>query len=445
MYEDIIFIIKTLEKQEEREMSKGNIGNIGKLLLTGVVGGAIALGGNAIYQNTQSTNTSTSSTGSTQVSKVNVSVNTDTTAAIKKVSNAVVSVLNYTSSSNSSSIDSLFGGNSNSSSNQPTLSSEGSGVIYKKDGNTAYVVTNYHVIAGNSSLEVLMAGGQKTKATVVSYDEVTDLAVLKIDAKYVNDVATFANSDNITVGEPAIAVGSPLGSTFANTATEGIVSAKSRQVSMQQENSTTYTNINAIQTDASINPGNSGGALINIEGQVIGITQSKLTTTQDGSTSVEGMGFAIPSNTVVTIIAQLEKGEKIVRPALGIGGAALTDLNSSLVSQLNLPSNVTSGFVLSTPQADWPAANAGLKMYDVITKLGGVDITSMADLQGALFQHSVGDTISVTYYRDGKEHTASIKLTKSTTDLDKLNQEAQNNANNSNNNSNNSNNIFGGN
>ncbi len=427
-------------------MSKGNIGNIGKLLLTGVVGGAIALGGNAIYQNTQSTNTSTSSTGSTQVSKVNVSVNTDTTAAIKKVSNAVVSVLNYTNSSNSSSIDSLFGGNSNSSSNQPTLSSEGSGVIYKKDGNTAYVVTNYHVISGNSSLDVQMAGGQKIKATVVGYDTYTDLAVLKIDAKYVNEVATFANSDNLTVGEPAIAVGSPLGSQFANTATEGIVSAKSRQVTLQQDSGAT-TNINAIQTDAAINPGNSGGALINIEGQVIGITQSKLTSTGESGVSAEGMGFAIPSNTVTTIIAQLEKNGKVVRPALGISMVDLSNYSSETLSQqLNLPASVTGGVLIEQVQSGMPAATAGLKRLDVITKIGNTTISSSTDLQVALFKYNIGDTIQVTYYRDGKQQTANVKLNKQQSDLDSSLTSGNNNSDsNSNSNNNNSNSIFGGN
>ena len=198
--------------------------NIGKLLLTGVVGGAIALGGSAIYQSTtnQSANNSRSNTTSTKVSNVSVNVNTDVTSAIKKVSNSVVSVMNYQKQNSQSDFSSIFGGNSGSSSANDglQLSSEGSGVIYKKSGGDAYVVTNYHVIAGNSSLDVLLSGGQKVKATVVGYDEYTDLAVLKISSDHVKDVATFADSSKLTIGEPAIAVGSPLGSQFANTATE---------------------------------------------------------------------------------------------------------------------------------------------------------------------------------------------------------------------------------
>ena len=395
--------------------------NIGKLLLTGVVGGAIALGGSAIYQSTtnQSANNSRSNTTSTKVSNVSVNVNTDVTSAIKKVSNSVVSVMNYQKQNSQSDFSSIFGGNSGSSSANDglQLSSEGSGVIYKKSGGDAYVVTNYHVIAGNSSLDVLLSGGQKVKATVVGYDEYTDLAVLKISSDHVKDVATFADSSKLTIGEPAIAVGSPLGSQFANTATEGILSATSRQVTLTQENDQT-TSINAIQTDAAINPGNSGGALINIEGQVIGITQSKITTTEDGSTSVEGLGFAIPSNDVVNIINKLETDGKISRPALGIRMVDLSQLSTNDSSQLKLPSSVTGGVVVYSVQAGLPAATAGLKAGDVITKVGDTAITSSTDLQSALYSHNINDTVKVTYYRDGKSATANVKLSKSTSDLE---------------------------
>ena len=396
--------------------------NIGKLLLTGVVGGAIALGGSAIYQSTtnQSANNSRSNTTSTKVSNVSVNVNTDVTSAIKKVSNSVVSVMNYQKDNSQSSVlSSIFGGNSGSSSSTDglQLSSEGSGVIYKKSGGDAYVVTNYHVIAGNSSLDVLLSGGKKVKASVVGYDEYTDLAVLKISSEHVKDVATFADSSKLTIGEPAIAVGSPLGSQFANTATEGILSATSRQVTLTQENGQT-TNINAIQTDAAINPGNSGGALINIEGQVIGITQSKITTTEDGSTSVEGLGFAIPSNDVVNIINKLEADGKISRPALGIRMVDLSQLSTNDSSQLKLPSSVTGGVVVYSVQSGLPAASAGLKAGDVITKVGDTAVTSSTDLQSALYSHNINDTVKVTYYRDGKSNTADVKLSKSTSDLE---------------------------
>ncbi len=337
---------------------------------------------------------------------------------LKKVSNAVVSVLNYQDNSSTSDIYSQIFGNGSSAAQSSSSgpASEGSGVIYKESGDYAYIVTNNHVIEGNSSLEVLLAGGQRVKATVVGADSYTDLAVLKISSKYVKEVATFADSSKLTIGEPAIAVGSPLGSEFANTATEGIVSAINRQVSMTNDENQNVS-VNAIQTDASINPGNSGGALINIDGQVIGITQSKLTTTSDGSTSVEGMGFAIPSNDVVNIIAKLEKEGKVVRPALGITMYDLSVFSSDELAKLNLPNSVTGGVVVNSVQSGMPAAVAGLKQGDVITKIGDSTITSSTDLQSALYKHNVGDTISVTYYRNGKSHTASLVLNKSSSDL----------------------------
>lgn len=395
--------------------------NIASLLITGVAGGAIALGGSAIYQNMTNT-PSSNNTSDNSVSTVNVQVNTDTTKAIKKISNTVVSVLNYQKSSSSNDFEKIFGGGDTSSndSNTPQLAGEGSGVIYKKDGNTAYIVTNYHVIEGASSLEVLMAGGQKVTAEVVGSDAYSDLAVLKIDAKYVKETATFGNSDKLTVGEPAIAVGSPLGSEYANSATEGIVSSLNRNVTLQNSQGQTI-NVNAIQTDAAINPGNSGGALINIQGQVIGITSSKITSTPSGTSgsgvSVEGMGFAIPANDVVNIINKLEKDGKVIRPALGVQMVNLSSLSQNMLSSLNLPENVTNGVAIAEVQSGMPAAKAGLKQGDVIVKINDDEITSSVNLQSTLYKSSIGDTIKVTYYRDGKQATANIKLDKTSGDI----------------------------
>lgn len=402
--------------------------NIASLLITGVAGGAIALGGSAVYQNMTSTQTSTNTQGNS-VSTVNVQVNTDTTQAIKKVSNAVVSVLNYQNSSSNNDLDSIFGNgndsNNNSNSNSPQLAGEGSGVIYKKDGNTAYVVTNYHVIESASSLEVLTAGGQKVTAEVVGSDAYSDLAVLKIDAKYIKDTATFGNSDKLTVGEPAIAVGSPLGSEYANSATEGIVSSLNRNVVLQNSQGQTI-NVNAIQTDAAINPGNSGGALINIQGQVIGITSSKITSTPSGTSSsgvsVEGMGFAIPANDVVNIINKLERDGKVIRPALGVQMVNLSSLSQDSLASLNLPESVTTGVAIAEVQSGMPAAAAGLKQGDVIVKINDDEITSSVNLQSTLYKSSIGDTIKVTYYRDGKQATTNVKLDKTSSDINFENQ-----------------------
>ena len=280
-----------------------------KLIAAGIIGGAVSLGGNIAYDHfTGDTPIKTNQTSTTKVSDVSYKVSSSTTKAIAKVSDAVVSVINYQKASSSNSLDDLFGDSSstNKDNAKEQPAGEGSGVIYKKDSDYAYIVTNNHVVDGASSLEIMLSNGNKVKGTLVGKDAYSDLAVIKIPSKEVTKVAEFGDSSKLTVGEPAIAIGSPLGSEYANSATEGIISSLSRKVIMQNESNETV-NVNAIQTDAAINPGNSGGALINVEGQVIGINSSKISATGSSSrdVSVEGMGFAIPSNDVVEIISDL--------------------------------------------------------------------------------------------------------------------------------------------
>ena len=232
-------------------------------------------------------------------------------------------------------------------------------------------------------------------------------------------VAEFANSSTIKVGETAIAIGSPLGTDYANSVTQGIVSSLSRTVTTTNDSGQTIST-NAIQTDAAINPGNSGGPLINIEGQVIGINSSKISSTSSSSLSsgdsVEGMGFAIPSNDVVKIINQLEKNGQVTRPALGISMTDLSSLSTSAISQLNIPTSVTNGVVVASVQSGMPASGK-LEKYDVITEIDGEAVTSTSDLQSLLYDHSIGDTIKVTFYRGTTKKTVDIKLTKSSKDL----------------------------
>jgi serine protease Do len=393
-----------------------------KLIAAGIIGGAISLGGNIAYDHlTGDTPLTTNRTGTSKVSDVSYKVSSGTTKAIAKVSDAVVSVINYQKTASSGSLDDLFGdspaANKEDAKEQPA--GEGSGVIYKKDGGDAYVVTNNHVVDGASSLEVMLSNGDKVKGTLVGKDAYSDLAVIKISSKEVTKVAEFGDSSKLTVGEPAIAIGSPLGSEYANSATEGIISSLSRKVVMQNESNQTV-NVNAIQTDAAINPGNSGGALINVEGQVIGINSSKISATGSSSQdiSVEGMGFAIPSNDVVEIINKLEKDGEIKRPALGVQMVDLTGINSRYIDELKLPDAVTAGVVIAKVQKDLPADTAGLKKYDVITKIGDTKVTTSTELQSALYKYSIGDEMKVTFYREGKEKTATIKLAASS---DKLN------------------------
>ncbi|MDR0299841.1 MAG: trypsin-like peptidase domain-containing protein [Streptococcaceae bacterium] len=393
-----------------------------KYLLSGVAGGAIALSGGVAYQQLEGGLSSNSTSSTTRVTTTATQVTTDSTSAIAKVQNAVVSVLNYQpqSSSSNSVYSQFFGGSnsSNSDSSTPQLTSEGSGVIYKKSGNTAYLVTNYHVVNGATQLKVRLSSGQTVDATLVGTEPTKDLAVIKISSENVSTVASFGDSSKLTVGEPAIAIGSPNGVQFANSATEGIVSAVNRSVvyNPSEDNSSNITsNINAIQTDAAINPGNSGGPLINIKGQIIGINSSKLSTTSDGTTTLEGMGFSIPSNDVVNVINKIETGKKTA--ALGISMQDINNLDSTTLSKLNLPSTVVNGVYVAQVTSGFPAQDAGIKSGDVITKIGDNNISSGASLSSALLNSNVGDTVKITLYRDGKAQTVSVHLTKDTSQL----------------------------
>lgn len=397
------------------------------VILVGFIGG---VAGTLLILNMAgiSINNVSSSSTKTTTSKVSYSNTNDTTKAVEKVTGAVVSVINYQSNSSSNDLYmQMFGGNldnntNNGSDSDLSIASEGSGVIYKKDGNSAYVVTNNHVVDGASQIEIMLSDGTKVVGELVGTDTYSDIAVVKIASDKVTTVAEFADSDKVTVGETAIAIGSPLGTDYANSVTQGIVSSLSRTVTMTNDHGDTIST-NAIQTDAAINPGNSGGALINIEGQVIGINSSKISSTSDSGSgnSVEGMGFAIPANDVVKIINQLEANGKVIRPALGITMANLSDLSTTIISRLNIPTSVTSGIVVASVQSGMPAEGT-LKKYDVITAIDDKDVSSTTDLQSVLYGHSIGDSIKVTFYRGTDKKTETIKLTKTTQDLSSSNQ-----------------------
>ncbi|TWT14507.1 serine protease [Streptococcus sp. sy010] len=360
-------------------------------------------------------------TSQVKTSQVTYQNETSTSKAVKVVQDAVVSVINYQKNSAGSSLASLFGGIEATDERLDDESDlqvygEGSGVIYKKDGKYAYLVTNNHVINGAEKIEILLADGTKVAGKLIGSDTYSDLAVVRISSEKVKNVAEFADSSALTVGETAIAIGSPLGSEYANSVTQGIVSSLSRTVTSTDENGQTIST-NAIQTDAAINPGNSGGALVNIQGQVIGINSSKIATSRlNANLSVEGMGFAIPSNDVVEIIKQLEDNGSVNRPALGISMVNLNQLSTTAISQLKIPNEVTSGIVVAAVQTDMPS-NGKLEKYDVITEIDGQEVNDTSDLQSLLYKHKIGDDMTISFYRGTKKMTETIKLTKSTQDL----------------------------
>ena len=373
--------------------------------LSGALGSFVTL---QLYQKQGNQSTNNNSNTVTQTSYKN---ETSTTQAVNKVKDAVVSVITYSSNRQSS----LFGTDeTDTDPDSQQIASEGSGVIYKKNGKDAYLVTNTHVIKGASKVDIRLADGTKVPGEIVGSDTFSDIAVVKISSEKVTTVAEFGDSSKLNVGETAIAIGSPLGSEYANTVTQGIISSLNRNVSLKSQDGQAIST-KAIQTDTAINPGNSGGPLINIQGQVIGITSSKIAS--NGGTSVEGLGFAIPSNDAQNIIKQLESDGKVTRPALGIQMVNLSNVGASDLRKLNIPSGLTSGVVVRSVQSNMPA-NGHLQKYDVITKVDDKEIASSTDLQHALYTHAIGDTIKVTYYRNGKEETTSIKLDKNSGDLE---------------------------
>ncbi|MGX7446698.1 S1C family serine protease [Dolosigranulum pigrum] len=348
-----------------------------------------------------------SSTDETKTSTVKTNVESDITEAVKKVQHTVVTIINKQQ------VTDIFG-------QTPTHSPDGeltdenlneagtgSGAIYKVKDGKAYIFTNNHVVEGSDAIDVMLKDGSRVPADVIGADKYTDLAVLSIDAENVTDVAEFGDSDNLTLGEPAIAIGSPLGTEFPLSVTAGIVSGVNRMVPVDTDGDRQMDwQMNAIQTDAAINPGNSGGPLVNVAGQIIGINSMKISTNV-----VEGMGFAIPSNDAVDIINELEHEGEIVRPTLGI-----TMVDLGLVSDeqktnvLKIDESVQEGVVVVDVTSNTSASEAGLQSGDVITSFNGQPVTTGLELRQALYKTRVGDEVDVEFYREGQLQTQTMTM-----------------------------------
>ena len=332
--------------------------------------------------------------------------------AVEKAKDSVVSIQNYQKESQqNNSYGYGTGGENQVDLEDPSasqkLAGEGSGVIYKIDGDTAYLVTNNHVVENADSLKVKLADGTTEDGELVGRDAVSDLAVVKISSKNVKSAIKFADSDAAKVGSIAIAIGSPLGSKFSNSVTQGIISGQSRVVPMDlNKDGQADIETTLIQTSAAINPGNSGGALLNKDGDLVGINSSKFS-----NVDVEGMGFAIPSKEVQRVIAQLEKDGKVTRPFIGISQNDLANITSrSKTDILKLKSDQTDGVVVTDTVKGSPAETAGLKKYDVITKIGDKEIKNILELRRELYAYNVGDKVELTVLREGKETKVQVTL-----------------------------------
>ena len=382
-----------------------------KLVVGSLTGGTLILSGLAL-QNVVTPTASQNQTDTVQAQGTASEFEETIMKAVEKAKDSVVSIQNYQKESQQNNLYGYGTGGENQvdledPSASQKLAGEGSGVIYKIDGDTAYLVTNNHVVENADSLKVKLADGTTEDGELVGRDAVSDLAVVKISSKNVKSAIKFADSDATKVGSIAIAIGSPLGSKFSNSVTQGIISGQSRIVPMDlDKDGQADIETTLIQTSAAINPGNSGGALLNKDGDLVGINSSKFS-----NVDVEGMGFAIPSKEVQRVIAQLEKDDKVTRPFIGISQNDLANITSrSKTEILKLKSDQTDGVVVTDTVKGSPAETAGLKKYDVITKIGDKEIKNILELRRELYAYNVGDKVELTVLREGKETKVQVTL-----------------------------------
>lgn len=316
---------------------------------------------------------------------VNYNVKSSTTDVIKKVQDSVVGIITYKASS--------------------TAPGGGSGVIYKTEGNTAYIITNAHVINGASKISVMFTNKKIVDAQVVGSDVFSDVAVLKLSPNFKVLPIKTGDSELVDVGETVLAIGSPLGIEYAGTVTQGIVSATNRTISVDlNKDGKSDWSMTTIQTDAAINPGNSGGAFVNMAGELVGITSMKYS-----STEVEGMGFALPINDVLKVVKQLETKGKADRPKLGIRAYALSDYNS-LAGQYGNESGIQDGIYISEVVDGSAAKEAGLKVGDIIIKFDGLEMKDYKTFLQALYSKKTGDVIKLSIVRGSQTIEVSVKL-----------------------------------
>ena len=286
------------------------------------------------------------------------------------------------------------------------VQSTGSGFVYKTDDKYGYVLTNHHVIDSATKVTLIRSDDKEIEGEILGSDEYLDLAVVRIDKNDVIDKSVLGTSEKSKIGDTVFTVGSPLGYEYRGTVTDGILSGKDRMVTVSVGGSGSDYVMKVLQTNAAVNPGNSGGPLVNAKGEVIGIISLKLVENQ-----VENMGFAIPIEYALSHVDNLEKKEAIVRPMLGISMSNVTDTYLLYKSGIMLDQSITEGVVVVDISKDSGASRSDLKKGDVITKINNEKITNVAYLRYELYKYNAGDTITITYLRDNKEHSTKVKLT----------------------------------
>ena len=285
--------------------------------------------------------------------------------------------------------------------------STGTGFVYKKNNNKAYIMTNNHVIDGSDEVKIIRSDNEVIDASVVGGETYSDIAVINIPEKDALSVIDIGDSSDIRLGDTVFTIGSPLGETYSGTVTKGILSGKDRMVEVSFSGTTSDYYMKVLQTDAAINPGNSGGPLLNLNGEVIGINSLKLVEDE-----IEGMGFAIPIEDAIFYANTLEEGKTIDRPYVGISMLDVADSYYLWQAGINVPEGLNSGVAIIEVESGSPADKSGLQKGDIIIKLGDEGIVSLAEFRYELYKHSPGDQIEITYNRGGKEQKVKITLGK---------------------------------
>lgn len=329
--------------------------------------------------------TSTNTTGVIKCSN-NVTVDeTGISTAVGEIFDATVTIQNY---------------------KNEKLISSGSGFVYKKGEKYGYILTNHHVIEGADKVIITMSNDDQVEGKVLGSDQYLDLAVVRIDAKAVIQVAKIGTSENSNLGDTIITVGTPIGYEYRGTVTRGTLSGKNRLVEVSIKSTNDFV-MQVLQIDAAINPGNSGGPLVNINGEVIGINSLKLVEDE-----IEGMGFAIPIEYAMLYVDYLEQGKEIERPFIGITMLNVTDTFRLYQYGIRLSEDIESGVVVVNVTKDTGAEKAGLQKGDVIVSINGNKVTSASYLKYELYKSKVGDTVEIEYIRDTKLKKAKVTLTK---------------------------------
>ncbi len=386
-------------RMEVKQVKRSKLKGVVSTVLAGVIGSALTLTALPYLPNSNASeaapkaivseeHTDTQTSGKLNVQQVSANSIAD---MVEQASKAIVGIENMQQQTNRFNQTSAVGGGT------------GSGVIFKKTSDAAYIVTNNHVIENANEIEVSLHDGKKVKAELIGTDPLTDIAVLKITGDINVETLAFGDSSSLRAGDQVLAIGNPLGLDLSRTVTQGIVSAVDRTIAVST--SAGEWDLEVIQTDAAINPGNSGGALINGSGELVGINSLKIS-----ESGVEGLGFAIPINDVQTIINELIKNGKVIRPYLGVGLADLEEIPSFYLQ--NLPNDVTKGAIVTTVDPDSAAGKAGLQEEDILVSIGGNKIASANDLRKYLYtKYSVCDKVKIEFYRKGKLETVEATLT----------------------------------